>query len=59
VIAETPTDPGRFCRDLGRALHQALEELAHQDDDARLAQRLQRYRHLGMSPHQRRLPMLL
>jgi hypothetical protein len=25
VIPETPADPGRFCRDLGHALHRALE----------------------------------
>ncbi len=47
VIPETPEDPDRFCRDLGHALHQALEDLADHDDDARLADRLRRYRRLG------------
>lgn len=51
VIPETPADPGRFCRDLGHALHQALEDLANQGDDTRLARRQRRYRRLGISPH--------
>jgi len=50
VIAEAPADPGRVCRDLGHALHQALRDLAHTDDDSRLAARLRRYRHLGVPP---------
>jgi enoyl-CoA hydratase/carnithine racemase len=33
VIPETPGDPVRFCRDLGHALHRALEDLANQGDD--------------------------
>jgi len=48
VIAERPGDPGGFCRDLGRALHRALEKLAGQDDGTRLVGRLRRYRHLGV-----------
>ena len=56
VIPETPADPGRFCRDLGHALHRTLEDLANQDDDTRLAGRLRRYRRLGTSPHRRPLP---
>ena len=56
VIPETPGRPGRFGRDLGHALHRALEDLANQDDDTRLAGRLRRYRRLGMSPHRRPLP---
>jgi len=48
VIPETPADPGRFCRDLGHALHRALEDLARQGDDTRLAGRLHRYRRLGI-----------
>jgi acyl-CoA carboxylase subunit beta len=58
VIPETPADPGRFCRDLGHALHRALEDLANQGDGTRLAGRLRRYRRLGMSPHRRPLPAL-
>jgi acetyl-CoA carboxylase carboxyl transferase subunit beta len=50
VIPETPGDAGRFCRDLGDALHRALSDLAHQDDDTRLASRLRRYRRLGVPP---------
>ncbi len=50
VIAQTPADADRFCRDLGDALHRALEDLASQDDDARLTVRLRRYRHLGALP---------
>jgi Acetyl co-enzyme A carboxylase carboxyltransferase-like len=57
VIPETPADPDRFCRDLGYALHRALEDLANQDDDTRLAGRLHRYRRLGTSPHRRPLPV--
>ena len=58
VIPETPADPGRFCRDLGHALHGALADLANQGDDTRLAGRLRRYRRLGMSPHRRPLHAL-
>jgi acyl-CoA carboxylase subunit beta len=58
VIAEMPADPGRFCRDLGHALHRALEDLVNQDDGTRLAGRLRRYRHLGVPPHRRLLPAL-
>jgi acyl-CoA carboxylase subunit beta len=47
VIPETPGDAGRSCRDLGDALQWALQDLADQDDDTRLAARLRRYRHLG------------
>jgi acyl-CoA carboxylase subunit beta len=50
VIAETSGDAVRFCRDLGHALHRALQDLADQDDDARLAARLRRYRRLGVPP---------
>jgi hypothetical protein len=32
------------------ALHRALEDLAGQDDGTRLAERLHRYRRLGMPP---------
>jgi acyl-CoA carboxylase subunit beta len=58
VIPETPAGPHRLCRDLGHALHRALEDLANQGDDTRLAGRLRRYRRLGMSPHRRPLPAL-
>ena len=58
VIAEMPADPGRFCRDLGYALHRALEDLVNQDDGTRLAGRLRRYRHLGVPPHRRLLPAM-
>jgi acetyl-CoA carboxylase carboxyl transferase subunit beta len=50
VIPEIPADADRFCRDLGHALHRALEDLANADDDTRLAGRLRRYRHLGTEP---------
>ena len=50
VIAESPANPDRFCRDIGHALHRALEDLAGQDDGTRLAERLHRYRRLGMPP---------
>ncbi len=50
VIAEPPADPDQLCRDLGRALQQALETLAEQDDNTRLADRLRRYRRLGLPP---------
>jgi len=50
VIPETPADPGRFCRDLGHALHRALEEVVNSGDDTRMAGRLRRYRHLGVPP---------
>jgi len=53
VIPEPPGDGERLCRDLGGALHLALRDLAHQDDDTRLAARLRRYRHLGVPPHHR------
>ena len=53
VIPETPGDAGRSCRDLGDALQWALQDLADQDDDTRLAARLRRYRHLGVPPHHR------
>ena len=56
VIAEMPADPGRFCRDLGHALHRALEDLVNEDDGTRLAGRLRRYRHLGVPSHRRLLP---
>jgi len=49
VIAERPADGDRFCRDLGHALHRALEDLVNQDGETRLAGRLRRYRHLGAS----------
>ena len=55
VIPEPPGNAERFCRDLGHALHLALRDLAHQDDDTRLAARLRRYRHLGL-PTRRLLP---
>jgi acyl-CoA carboxylase subunit beta len=55
VIANRPADPGSFCRDIGHALHRALEELASQDDDTRLAGRLHRYRQLGVPPRQPRI----
>ena len=48
VVAETSADAERFCRDLGHALHRELEDLVNQEDDARLAGRLRRYRHLGV-----------
>jgi acyl-CoA carboxylase subunit beta len=50
VIPEAPRDPGRVCRDLGHALHRALQDLARQDDSSRLAARLRRYRQLGVPP---------
>jgi len=50
VIPEAPGDAGRSCRDLGDALQWALQDLADQDDDTRLAARLRRYRHLGEPP---------
>jgi acetyl-CoA carboxylase carboxyl transferase subunit beta len=50
VIAETAWDGGRFCRDLGHALHRALEEVVNSGDDTRMAGRLRRYRHLGVPP---------
>jgi len=57
VIPETHGDAGRFCRDLGDALHRALQDLARQDDDTRLAARLRRFRHLGV-PRRQPLPAL-
>jgi acyl-CoA carboxylase subunit beta len=57
VIAETSADTRRFCRDLGHALHQAIEALAGQDDDMRMAERLRRYRHLGVPADGPPLPM--
>jgi acyl-CoA carboxylase subunit beta len=48
VIAESSADPERFCRDLGHALHRAIEALANQDDDTRMAERLRRYRSLAV-----------
>ncbi len=56
VIAEAPADTERFCRDLGHALHRAIEVLADQDGDTRMAQRLRRYRHLGTAPDRQPLP---
>jgi acyl-CoA carboxylase subunit beta len=50
VIAEAPADTERFCRDLGHALHRAIEALADQEGDTRMAQRLRRHRHLGTAP---------
>jgi acetyl-CoA carboxylase carboxyl transferase beta subunit len=50
IIAETPDDADRTCRHLGDALHRALADLANQDDNTRLAERLRRYRRLGMPP---------
>ncbi len=44
VVAETAD----LCLDLGRALHEELSSLAAQDDAARLADRLRRYRRLGL-----------
>jgi acyl-CoA carboxylase subunit beta len=48
--AEGTPGANRFCRDLGRALHRALEEVAHCDEDTRFARRVRRYRHLGGTP---------
>ena len=53
VVPEPRGDGERLCRDLGGALYRALRDLAHQDDDTRLAARLRRYRHLGVPPHHR------
>ena len=39
VIAETSADTRRLCRDLRHALHQAIEILAGQDHDMRMAER--------------------
>jgi acetyl-CoA carboxylase carboxyl transferase subunit beta len=44
VIAET----GDLCRDLGGALHDEIRFVTRQDDAARMARRLQRYRRLGL-----------
>jgi acetyl-CoA carboxylase carboxyl transferase subunit beta len=49
VIAETSDDPGRFARDLGGALHRALEDLVNTSHDVRLAARRRRYRRLGLT----------
>jgi acyl-CoA carboxylase subunit beta len=57
VVAEgagdgaTAGDGGRLCRDLGRALHRALEEVVASDDDSRMAGRIRRFRQLGAPPH--------
>jgi acetyl-CoA carboxylase carboxyl transferase subunit beta len=58
VIPEPPTADTamaaggeRLCRELGDALHRALEDLVKQDDGVRAAARLRRYRHLGTVPH--------
>jgi acetyl-CoA carboxylase carboxyl transferase subunit beta len=40
----------RLCRNLGDALHRTLGDLVKQDDGARVAARLRRYRHLGTVP---------
>jgi acyl-CoA carboxylase subunit beta len=58
VIPETSEDPDEFCRHLGHALHQALEDLASQDEGARLTDRLRRYRHLGLPAGDQPLPEL-
>jgi acyl-CoA carboxylase subunit beta len=55
VIAEASGNADSFCRDLGHALHCELENLMKQDDSARLARRLRRYRHLG-APSDRHAP---
>ncbi|HLI36754.1 MAG TPA: carboxyl transferase domain-containing protein [Streptosporangiaceae bacterium] len=46
VVAETSA--GQFCRDLGRALHAQIEDLATWDEGTRMARRRHRYRHAGI-----------
>jgi acyl-CoA carboxylase subunit beta len=40
----------RLCRDLGHALHRALEDVVHSGEGPRMAGRIRRYRHLGEPP---------
>jgi acyl-CoA carboxylase subunit beta len=45
IVAEA--SPAQLCTDLGHLLHAELQLLEKEDDAARLARRLARYRHLG------------
>jgi acetyl-CoA carboxylase carboxyl transferase subunit beta len=43
-------DGDRLCRDLGHALHRALEDVVHSGEGPRMAGRIRRYRRLGVPP---------
>ena len=47
IVDRVIADTDALCDDLGRAVHDELRFLTHQDDAARMTMRLQRYRRLG------------